>query len=74
MGKNPTVLRACKQAFKICREMDWEQAQDYLAAKMDQMRFLDEEGGREEGMRQFLDEKSFRPGLGGYSRDRVRER
>jgi trans-feruloyl-CoA hydratase/vanillin synthase len=74
MGKNPTVLRACKQAFKVCREMDWEQAQDYLAAKMDQMRFQDNEGGREEGMRQFLDEKAFRPGLGAYSRERVRER
>ena len=74
MGKNPTVLRAAKQAFKICREMDWEQAQDYLAAKMDQMRFQDNEGGRAEGMRQFLDEKSFRPGLGAYTRERSRER
>ncbi len=70
MQKNPTALRACKQAFKICREMDWEQAQDYLAAKIDQLRFWDPEGGREKGMRQFLDEKSYRPGLGPYDRTR----
>ena len=67
-AKNPTVVRACKQAFKICREMDWEQAQDYLSAKMDQMRFWDTESGREEGMRQFLDEKKYKPGLGAYDR------
>jgi trans-feruloyl-CoA hydratase/vanillin synthase len=74
MTKNPATLRACKQAFKICREMDWEQAQDYLAAKLDQMRLQDPERGREEGMRQFLDEKSYRPGLGAYNRERARER
>ena len=66
--KNPATLRACKQAFKICREMDWEQARDYLAAKIDQMRLLDPERGRDEGLRQFIEEKSYRPGLGAYER------
>src|SRR4051794_23900486 len=69
MQKNPITLRACKQAFKISREMDWEQAQDYLAAKMDQMRFWDPEQGREQGITQFIEEKRFRPGLGPYQRD-----
>ena len=68
--KNPTTLRACKQAFKMCREMDWEQAYDYLAAKMDQMRFWDPERGREQGITQFIEEKSFKPGLGAYDRSR----
>ena len=40
------------------------QAADYLAAKGDALRFRDAEGGREEAMKQFLDEKVFRPGLG----------
>jgi len=31
---------------------------------------LETERGREEGMRQFLDEKSYRPGLGPYRRRR----
>jgi trans-feruloyl-CoA hydratase/vanillin synthase len=68
--KNPTTLRACKQAFKMCRDMDGEQAQDYLAAKMDQMRFWDPERGRERGIQQFIDEKSYKPGLGPYDRSR----
>ncbi len=68
--KNPTTLRACKHAFKMCREMSWEQAYDYLGAKIDQMRLQDPERGRETGMRQFLDEKVYKPGLGPYQRAR----
>jgi trans-feruloyl-CoA hydratase/vanillin synthase len=30
--------------------------------------FMDPERGRDEGMRQFLDEKSYKPGLGAYKR------
>jgi feruloyl-CoA hydratase/lyase len=70
MAKNPTTLRACKQAFKVCREMDWEQAYDYLSAKQAEMRFFDPESGREKGMQQFLDEKVYKPGLGAYDRTR----
>jgi len=69
-GKNPATLRAAKQAFKMVREMDWEQAFDYLGAKQDQMRFNDPARGREKGMQQFLDEKTYRPGLGAFDPDR----
>jgi trans-feruloyl-CoA hydratase/vanillin synthase len=69
LGKNPTVLRACKQAVRSVQGMSWETSDDYLFAKGHQARFLDPEGGRSQGMKQFLDEKSFRPGLGGYKRD-----
>ena len=64
LEKNPTVLRAAKHAYRRVREMSWDDAEDYLFAKMDQSRFLDPEKGREKGMAQFLDEKSYRPGLG----------
>jgi feruloyl-CoA hydratase/lyase len=66
--KNPVVLRAAKLGFKHCREMSWDGAEDYLYAKLEQSQFLDTERGREHGREQFLDEKAFRPGLGGYSR------
>ena len=33
-----------------------------------ELRFLDREGGREQGMKQFLDEKTYRPGLNPYDR------
>jgi len=69
LGKNPTVLRACKQAVRMVQGMSWETADDYLFAKGAQARFLDPEKGREQGLKQFLDEKSFRPGLAGYKRD-----
>ena len=68
LEKNPVVLRAAKHAYKHVRDMSWEAAADYLASKMDQTSFLDAANGRAEGMRQFLDEKSFKPGLGAYKK------
>ena len=66
--KNPVVLRAAKLGFKHCREMSWDGAEDYLYAKVEQSQFLDSERGREQGLKQFLDKKAFRPGLEGYAR------
>jgi trans-feruloyl-CoA hydratase/vanillin synthase len=69
MAKNPTVLRQAKIALKYARDMSWDEAAEYLAAKSDQTIFQDPERGREQGMKQFLDEKSYRPGLGAYKRE-----
>ena len=63
------MLRQAKVAFKQAREMDWDMADDYLMAKQEQGRFQDPERGREQGIRQFLDEKSYKPGLGAYRRE-----
>jgi feruloyl-CoA hydratase/lyase len=68
-GKNPAVLRAAKLGFKHALGMSWEQAEDYFYAKLDQSQFTDREGGRSQGLAQFLDDKSFRPGLGNYARE-----
>jgi trans-feruloyl-CoA hydratase/vanillin synthase len=68
LGKNPAVLRACKAAVRHVKGLPWELADEYLLAKQGQTRLLDREEGRRKGMEQFLDEKSFRPGLGGYRR------
>jgi feruloyl-CoA hydratase/lyase len=67
-AKNPVVLRAAKQGFRVSRLMPWDQAEDYLYAKLEQSQFLDRERGRQAGLQQFLDDKSFRPGLGSYAR------
>jgi feruloyl-CoA hydratase/lyase len=69
LEKNPMALRVCKHATRRVRDMSWEEAEDYLFAKLDQLRFNDPEKGREKGMTQFLDEKSYRPGLAAYRRD-----
>ncbi|KPQ30888.1 p-hydroxycinnamoyl CoA hydratase/lyase [Halomonas sp. HL-93] len=66
--KNPVVLRAAKIGFKMCRELTWEQNEEYLYAKLDQAQQLDPEQGREQGLKQFLDEKSIKPGLESYHR------
>jgi trans-feruloyl-CoA hydratase/vanillin synthase len=39
-----------------------------MGAKGTALRFTDPERGRETGMKQFLDEKTYRPGLGEYKR------
>jgi trans-feruloyl-CoA hydratase/vanillin synthase len=69
LQKNPVVLRAARLGFKHCRSMSWDQAEDYLYAKLEQSQFLDREGGREKGLSQFLDEKRIRPGLQTYVRE-----
>ncbi len=69
LGKNPTVLRTAKQAARAVQGMSWELSDDYLMAKQAQARLLDPEKGRDKGMGQFLDEKSYRPGLKGYRRE-----
>jgi trans-feruloyl-CoA hydratase/vanillin synthase len=66
--KNQVILRAAKTGFKVTRSMDWYTAEDYLYAKLEQSQFLDAERGRQAGLNQFLDDKSFRPGLGSYDR------
>jgi len=68
LAKSPVALGAAKMGFRNCRGMDWELAEDYLYAKLEQSQFLDADGGREEGLKQFLDEKRIRPGLQTYVR------
>jgi feruloyl-CoA hydratase/lyase len=68
LAKNPVVLRSAKLGFKHCQAMSWDDAEDYLYAKLEQSQFLDSERGREEGLAQFLDEKRIRPGLQPYER------
>jgi len=68
LAKNPTVLRQAKSVFKRIGSMDWDMAEDYLGAKAEQTAAQDPEGGRNKGMKQFLEEKSIRPGLDTYRR------
>ncbi|NKJ49587.1 p-hydroxycinnamoyl CoA hydratase/lyase [Burkholderia sp. SG-MS1] len=68
LEKNPVVLRAAKHGFKRSRELTWEQNEDYLYAKLDQAQLRDPEHGREQGLKQFLDDKAIKPGLQAYKR------
>jgi trans-feruloyl-CoA hydratase/vanillin synthase len=67
-AKSTIALRYTKEAIRSVREMDVEQAADYLNAKSDALKHGDPEKGREKAMRQFIDEKSFKPGLGTFKK------
>ena len=61
MKKSPAVLRATKQAIRHVRTMDFGQAYDYLAEKGKAIKVADKEDSYNTGLRQFLDEKSYKP-------------
>jgi trans-feruloyl-CoA hydratase/vanillin synthase len=67
--KNPQTLRTIKESLRFVRSMSVDQAADYLLAKERELRFLDPESGRARAMTQFLDDKTYRPGMGEYRRD-----
>ncbi|MCH8088315.1 MAG: p-hydroxycinnamoyl CoA hydratase/lyase, partial [Chloroflexi bacterium] len=48
--------------------MDYQQAADYMGAKSAALRASDSEGGRDQGIKQFIDDKTYKPGLGAYKR------
>jgi trans-feruloyl-CoA hydratase/vanillin synthase len=64
-------LRYTKEALRAVRFMNEPQAADYLNAKSDALRFVDTDDSRTQGMRQFLDDKSYRPGFGPFRRDKA---
>ena len=71
MEKSPAAMRYTKDAIRAVRFMNEPQAADYLNAKSDALKYIDKENSRGEGMKQFLDEKTYRPGLGHFKRKKA---
>ncbi len=69
LDKNPVVLKATKDAVRRVREMTYDNAEDFLIRAQEAANSFDNEG-RKEGIRQFIDEKSYKPGLGAYDKTR----
>jgi trans-feruloyl-CoA hydratase/vanillin synthase len=67
-AKSPAAVRYTKEAVRTVRRMSRDQALDYLNVKSDALKLNDPEGGRQKAMKQFLDEKVFKPGLGDFKR------
>lgn len=67
LRKNPVTLKATKDAIRRVREMTYDNAEDYLVRAQEAANSFDDEG-RREGIRQFIDDKSYKPGLGTYDR------
>jgi len=67
--KNPVTLKATKDAIRRVKEMSYDNAEDYLIRAQEAANSFDNEG-RKEGIKQFIDEKTYKPGLGPYDRSR----
>ena len=70
LEKNPIALKATKDAIRRVREMTYDNSEDYLVRAQEASNSFDDEA-RKEGIRQFIDEKSYKPGLGAYDRSRT---
>ena len=71
LQKNPIALKATKDAVRRVKDMTYDDAEDYLIRAQEAANFHDKTEGRKEGIRQFIDEKSYKPGLGAYDRKRA---
>ncbi len=69
LEKNPVALKAAKDAIRRVSEMTYDNAEDYLVRAQEAANSFDNEG-RKRGIRQFIDEKSFKPGLKAYDKSR----
>jgi trans-feruloyl-CoA hydratase/vanillin synthase len=64
-GKDPSALRATKDAYRHSLKMDWDAAMSYASAMEAQHTRRQDDAFRKEGIGDFLDKK-YRPGLGGH--------
>ena len=71
LEKNPVALKATKDAIRRVREMSYDNAEDYLVRAQEAANSFDS-AGRREGIRQFIDDKSYKSGLGAYDARRQR--
>ena len=63
MGKNPVALALTKQAMRNVKTMDAPQAYEYLMTKIHELLFAEPEQTRNRGIEEFIDKKTYRPGL-----------
>jgi len=68
LKKNWETLKAAKDAMRRVREMTYDNAEDYLIRSQEALNWHDKSDGRHRGMNQFLDDKSYKPGLGEYDK------
>jgi trans-feruloyl-CoA hydratase/vanillin synthase len=68
LEKNPQTLKAAKDAVKRVAEMTYDASEDYLVVRQEALNYLDKSEGRKQGIKQFIDDKTFRPGLGAYKK------
>ncbi len=68
LEKNPVALQATKEAVRKVSEMTYQNAEEYLVKAQEAANYFDNTG-RKEGIKQFIFEKTYKPGLGAYNKD-----
>ncbi|PLY05651.1 MAG: p-hydroxycinnamoyl CoA hydratase/lyase [Arcobacter sp.] len=68
LEKNPVALQATKEAVRKVSEMTYSNAEEYLVKAQEAANYFDNTG-RKEGIKQFIYEKTYKPGLGAYNKD-----
>ena len=71
LKKDPNTLRATKWAVRRMTEMTYANAEDYLIRAQEALHSFGGVAARKEATRQFLDEKSFKPGLGTFDTSKI---
>lgn len=65
---NPVLLHGAKECYHGVAHLDWHASEDYNNAKVEQAILHDSESGMKKGLDQFLEQKTYKPGLAGYKR------
>jgi trans-feruloyl-CoA hydratase/vanillin synthase len=63
LEKNPVALKAAKDAVRRVKEMTYDNAEDFLVRAQEAANFFDNDA-RKQGISEFIDRKSYKPGLG----------
>ncbi|WJG09595.1 p-hydroxycinnamoyl CoA hydratase/lyase [Aliiglaciecola sp. LCG003] len=69
LEKNPVALKATKDAVRRVKEMTYDNAEDYLVRAQEAANSYDNDG-RKEGIKQFIDDKTYKPGLSAYDKSK----
>jgi trans-feruloyl-CoA hydratase/vanillin synthase len=72
LKKDQNALRATKWAMRRMSEMTFDNAMDYLIRAQEALNGMGGSAARKEATRQFLDEKTFKPGLGAFDTSKIK--
>ncbi|NBC36055.1 p-hydroxycinnamoyl CoA hydratase/lyase [Novosphingobium sp. FSY-8] len=73
LKKDANALRATKWAMRRMVEMTYENAEDYLIRAQEALNGFGGLEARKEATKQFLDEKTFKPGLGTFDITKIKK-
>ena len=72
LKKDANALRATKWAMRRVAEMTFDNAMDYLIRAQEALNGMGGLAARKEATKQFLDDKTFKPGLGAFDTAKIK--